>query len=145
MGSLRGMTELSAKMPLALGLITIAVMVPGTAWAAACDSLRPLWDGVQASAVDEALHLAATLPSVALVIITALALRFRSQWGGLAAVVGWSLLVSVHVFPINSDPVRESAITEGCIGSPALFIAVVAAICIGTILYTAPIGRRSND
>jgi hypothetical protein len=27
---------------------------------------------------------------------------------------------------------------EGCVGSPALFIGIIAAICVGTIFYTAP-------
>lgn len=128
-----------------LAVSAACLATPGAALAEACEKIRPDWDGTPATAITEALHLAASLPSVVLILGTALALRFRSQWGGLAAVAGWSFLVSIHVFPVRSDPVRQMALTEGCIGSPSLFIAVVAAICMATVLYTAPTVRRSND
>ena len=128
MGSLRG------------GLILSLLASP--AWAEVCDKERPLWDGTQATAVSEAIALFGSPLGLILLLITAIAIRFRSAWGGLAATVGWTVFVSITV---ASDPtgITESAIREGCIGPPTLFIALSIAICIATILYTAP--RRPGD
>ena len=108
-----------------------------------------MWNplGGPATMWDEALHLAATPLSLLLLLGTALAIRFRSQWGGLAAVVGWSFLVYFVAFGDPNDPtgITQAAMQEGCIGSPALFIAVVAAICVATVIYTAPEKEPSSD
>ena len=42
------------------------------------------------------------------------------------------------------DEARLEAVKEGCIGSPTLFIGVVAAICVAMILYTAPRAERAD-
>ncbi|WP_094020245.1 hypothetical protein [Maliponia aquimaris] len=125
--------------------LALTVLAPTSALAEACAQARPGWDGTPADALSETLYLASSLPSVVLIVATALALRFRSKWGGLAVVCGWSILISLLVFDSDPTGVRQMATNEGCIGSPTLFIALVAAICTGTILYTAPTERRSND
>ncbi len=154
MGSFRGMTSPPAeifrrfrpdffernRLPL-----IVALLLPGSASAEACDTLAPAWDGTRVSALAEALALAGSLPALALLIATAFVVRWRSQWGGLAVTVGWSCLVYVLVFWRDPSGMRDLAIQEGCIGTPALFIAAVAAICIGTIIYTAPAERRSKN
>ncbi len=137
-GSVLGPVPRCAQVWLAL------VLLPSSAMAEVCDKERPDWDGAPASAVSEALMLAGSLPSVVLILATALAIRVRSVWGGLAAVCGWSILVGVLVFG-GDRAIRDTAIAEGCVGSPALFIAAVAAICVGTILYTAPNEARSSN
>ena len=130
-------------------LLSVAglVALPGPALSEACATLRPGWSpGTQASAWTEALHHGTSLPALALLIATALAVRFRSQWGGLGVTVLWSVLVVVVVWGRFGDGptgLRKSAIEDGCVGSPTLFIAAVTAICSALILYTAPERRQT--
>ena len=112
------------------------------AWADTCAEMRPGWDGMPVSAFDELLFLAQSPIVLILVLLTALALRFRSEWGGLVVVVGWSIATYLVTQWGGS---QTDAATEGCVGSPALFIAVAAAISIGVVLYTAPIGKRKQN
>ncbi len=110
-----------------------------------CDTDRPDWNGTPVTMTEEALALLLSPAGLILLAGTILALRFRSQWGGLIVVVLWSGFVSLIAL---ADPTgtRALALQEGCIGSPALFIALVIAICAGTILYTAPLpGRTTSD
>jgi uncharacterized integral membrane protein len=118
------------------GLI-LAALAPAPAWAEVCDKTRPNWDGTPVSAVDEAIFLFSTPAALVLVLGTLLAIRFRHQWGALIMVILWTLLISLVAM---GDPtgMREFELTEGCVGSPTLFIGLVAAICIGMILYTTP-------
>jgi len=124
-------------------------MMPGPALAQACAAMRPNWSpGTQATGWTEALHYFSSVPALVLLIATALAIRFRSQWGGLLVTVLWSALVALVVlerFGDDPDGLRKSAFLEGCLGSPTLFIAAVTAICAATILYTAPTGRQTSD
>lgn len=142
MGPVRGMIARH------LWAAMLAVLLPGPALAGACASLRPGWSaGTQATGWTEMLHCFSSLPALVLLIATALAIRFRSQWGGLIVTVLWSLLVFLVVRDrFGDDPtgLRQSAFAEGCLGSPTLFIAAVTAICVATILYTAPSGRQTS-
>ncbi|MDU8944421.1 hypothetical protein [Ovoidimarina sediminis] len=124
---------------------TLALMLaPLPALAEVCDKVRPLWEpGAPATGWDELLGLMATPPSLALLILSAAAIRFGHQWLVLTAVVGWSIWVS-FVAMSAPDAIRQQAIAEGCIGSPVLFIIVVAAICGGMILYTSRRAKRPN-
>ncbi len=119
MGSLRGGLSLAA--------------LPLPAWAGVCEDLRPGWDGAPVSAWQEAIILFLSPLSIALLIATLVALRFRSSWGVLAVCAGWSLLVSVIAF---FDPTGGQGAAEGCVGSPVVFIAAVGAICVAAVLYT---------
>lgn len=122
--------------PVRRGLILS--LLPGAAWAEVCDKERPNWvPGTEATAWTEMIGLFSAPPSLVLLVVTALVVRFRSMWGGVLVMVLWTGLVSLLVFS-EPDEVRLQAVKEGCIGSPTLFIAVVAAICVATILYTAP-------
>jgi cellobiose-specific phosphotransferase system component IIC len=117
--------------------------------AGVCETERPFWDSAAgpATALDEALHLAASPLALALLVATALAVRFRNSWAGLAVVCGWSGLVALVTFAPAAGPAtgsRQQAIQEGCIGSPALFIAVVAAISVATVIYTSPRQQRKD-
>ena len=96
-----------------------------------------------ATAISEAIALASMPLSLILVLIPALALRFRSQWGGLAAVAGWSVLISYIAF-WSDQSARFAAAQQGCVASPALFIALVAAICLAIVIYTAPAKGRPS-
>lgn len=127
--------------PTCTGLVAALVLLPGTAWADVCDTARPDWDGSPATALDEALHLFASPPALALLLLTALAIRFRNAWAGLAVTAGWSIFVYRLVFAQGPAGVRQLGLSEGCIGSPALFIGLVTALSLGTILYTAPNDR----
>ena len=111
--------------------------LPGPAMAETCVLQRPNWDGTPVSAMDEAIQLTSSPVTLILIAVTLLVLRFRSQWGGVAVVVLWTILVSMLTM---ADPTgtRAPGMIEGCIGSPTLFITAVAAICVATILYTAP-------
>lgn len=117
------------------GLILAAAPTP--ALAEVCDKVRPNWTpGTPSTMLTEAIALFSTVPSLVLIVATLAALRFRSQWGGLAVVVGWTIWTSLAAF--GRDSILEQAAAEGCVGAPTLFIAAVAAICVGTVLYTLP-------
>ena len=128
--------------PLRRGLIFLIFCAPSAAFAEVCDKVRPTWTpGTQATGWSELIALMGTPPSLILLVLSALAIRFRHQWGALVVVVLWAIWVSL-VAMSAPDEIRQMAINEGCIGSPALFIAAVAAICGGMILYTAPRSTR---
>jgi hypothetical protein len=127
------------RLAILVGLLTL---LPMRAFAEVCDKLNPDWDGVPVSYFAETLSLMTSSGSLILLVCSALALRFKSQWGALAVVVLWSGWVSIIAFYLPSQPINKAALIEGCIGSPSLFIALVAAICIGLVLFTAPINRR---
>ncbi|MBV0910801.1 hypothetical protein [Anianabacter salinae] len=121
-----------------------ALSVPSAASAEVCEAVRPSWvPGTAVSSVDEAILLLSAPASLGLVAATALALRFRSQWGALACVVGWTIWASVIVMGRDTG-VQAQAIAEGCMGSPALFITLAAAICVTAILYTRPRVARAD-
>ena len=112
---------------------------------AVCGDVRPAWDGAPVGMLGEALALTMSPATIALLIATAFVIRLRSQWGAVAVVVLWTVLVTM-VTMVDLSGVRVLAQAEGCIGQPTLFIGLVAAICVGTILYTAPAtGRDSNQ
>lgn len=117
-------------------------LVPTSAAAEVCDKVRPFWSGGEATALGEAVALFATPPALILILVTLVSLRFRSTWGGLTAIIGWSTLLT---FLVTRTPtqIENLAIEEGCIGPNTLFIVAVVAICVGTVLYTAP--ARSAD
>jgi hypothetical protein len=48
---------------------------------------------------------------------------------------------------VMKDPtgVQNLARVEGCVGSASLFIVIATAICIVTILYTAPRKSRPDE
>lgn len=114
----------------------LTLIATGPAHAATCAQMRPNWTaGVPATAWDEFIALMSTPPSLVLILASLLAIRFAHQWGALVVVLLWTLWVSL-VAMSSPDADRLAAMQEGCIGSPTLFIAAVAAICVGMILYT---------
>jgi hypothetical protein len=114
----------------------ILSLLPGVAWTQDCAVQRPGWDGAPVSVVQEAVFLASSPAALVLLLGTAVAIRFKSQWGSLAVVLGWTAFVTFLTMLAPAS--RKLAMAEGCVGSPALFIGVIAAICVGTIFYTAP-------
>ena len=114
----------------------ILSLLPGVAWAQDCAVQRPGWDGAPVNVVQEAVFLASSPAALVLLLGTAIAIRFKSQWGSLAVVLGWTAFVTFLTMLAPAS--RKLAMAEGCVGSPALFIAVIAAICVGMIFYTAP-------
>ena len=122
-------------------LLTLA-FAPSPAWAQSCVDQRPDWvPGSDVTAVTEAIALLSSPFSLVLIIATVLCLRFKSQWGSVIVVVLWTALISLITFGDAGG--RAAGIAEGCIGSPSLFIAIVAVISVGLILYTAP--RADKD
>ena len=130
--------------PLRRGLILSALLtLPVTARAQeVCAKVRPDWDGAPVPAWEEAILLFGSPAALALLLASALVLRFRSAWGALAVFAGWSLLVSAFTIYDPTGGQRIAAAAEGCIGSPALFVAIVMAIGVGLLLYT---GRPKDD
>ena len=114
----------------------ILSLLPGMAWAQDCAVQRPGWDGAPVSVVQEAVFLASSPAALVLLLGTAVAIRFKSQWGSLAVVLGWTAFVTFLTMLAPAS--RKLAMAEGCVGSPALFIGVIAAICVAMISYTAP-------
>ena len=113
-------------------ILTAFAAIPMPAFADICAQVRPDWTGSEATAVTEAIALFGTPPSLFLVVATALAVRFRSQWGGLAVVVAWAIWTSAVA--LNGNDQLAQATIEGCVGSPALFLIGVALMCAGTVL-----------
>lgn len=122
----------------------ILALLPGASWAEVCDKERPGWDGVPVSMLGETLTLLMTPGALVLLVATALVIRLRHQNGGLIVVLGWTGLLTLLTM-VDTDGLRASAMTEGCIGSPALFIGLVIAICAGIVLYTAPLKGPKTD
>lgn len=106
------------------------------AQAEACAMQRPEWQGTPVNALQEAMFLAGTPAALVLLLGTLAALRYKSQWGALAVVLGWTTFVTFVTMLAPAS--RKLAMAEGCVGSPALFIGGIAAICVGMIFYTAP-------
>jgi hypothetical protein len=114
----------------------ILALLPSTAWAEVCATQRPNWNGTPATAIDEALALFLTTPSLLLLAATVLALRFNSQWGGLVTILLWTGLVSFRVLmPMETN---AAGMAEGCIGPPWLFIGIVIVLCGLLVLRTSP-------
>lgn len=125
----------SLRRGLTLAALTLT---PCAALAEVCDKVRPFVGiGETGTAFTELVSLMATPPSLILLVLSALAIRFRWQWAALGVVVLWSLWVSLIAMAAPDD-VMLLAIEEGCVGPPTLFIGLVAAICGGMMLYTAP-------
>lgn len=114
----------------------ILALLPTPALAEACDTIRPGWDGGEVSALAEAITLFSSPISLILLLCSALVFRFRSSKGALAVVLAWSFLITAITFLDPTGGVRTQAALDGCVGSPALFIAAVGAISVGMILYT---------
>ncbi len=117
------------------------LLTPGAAWAEICATARPGWEpGTPVTGLDEAVYLFTSGPGLFLLAATAVALVLRNQWGGLVAVLLWTGLIT---FVTMGDSASAPGRAEGCIGSPALFIGLVAAISVATVLYTMP--HKSGD
>ena len=126
-------------------ILAATLVLPSPAFAATCAELRPNWDGTPVSTWGELLVLMQSPLAIFMLIASALAVRFRSEKGGLAVVVGWSIATYLVTGWGRADPDRMAAMAEGCTGSPAMFIAVAAIISIGVVLYTAPLPRRDSN
>lgn len=118
-----------------------ALLWPAPLWAEACAVQRPNWNGESVTALGELLFLLQSPIVLILIVATALAVRFRSEWGGLVVVVGWSISTFLVTGWGANGAARSAGLAEGCIGNPSLFIAVAATVCIGVVLYTAPLKR----
>ena len=114
----------------------ILSLLPSLAWAQTCAEQRPSWDGRPVTMAQEAMFIATTPAALILILGTVIAARFKSSWGGLVVVLGWTALVSF--LTMLAPDSRKQAFAEGCVGNPALFIGIITAICIGMIFYTAP-------
>ena len=115
------------------------------AWAETCAEMRPGWDGTPVSAFGALIYLGQSPFVLVLILRTEVAVRFRSEWGGLVVVVGWSVATYLVTGWGSGNTAQTNAMQEGCVGSPALFIAFAAALCIGVVLYTAPIGKNKQS
>lgn len=126
-------------------ILALALLGPAPAAAqSVCDAARPNWNGAPVGAIGEFLILLQTPLVLILIIATALVLRLRSEWGGLACVLGWSGATFLAVGWANSAG-HTAARAEGCVGNPALFIGMVVLVCIGIVLYTAPLKRSDTS
>jgi hypothetical protein len=115
----------------------ILAVMPLPAWAnSACATIRPGWDGGTVSAIEEAITLFSSPIALVLLLASAFAIRFRSSWGALALCLAWSFLITAVTFFDPTGGLRTAATAEGCVGSPSVFIALVAALSVGMILYT---------
>ena len=123
--------------------LTIAALLamPSSAMADICAIRTPDWDGTQQSAWAELLNSLQSPMTLFLIITTAVVIKFRSQWGGLAIVVAWSGLIAI----LMASESYWEGVAEGCIGSPSLFFGLIGALCIGVVLYTAPLPKKPDS
>jgi len=120
-----------------LALVFCLTFFPATAQAQSCAEQRPNWTpGTEVTALAEAFALFSSPIALILLITTALCFRVRHQWGAVVTVVLWTGYISLVTFTDAGG--RAAGMAEGCIGSPTLFIAVVAALSVALVLYTAP-------
>lgn len=125
-------------------ITSLTVLCPAPAWAEVCNSVRPDWDGASVTALGEMLYLFQTPVVLLLVLASALAIRFRNELAGIAVVVGWSVATYLVTGWGTTDGVRDTAMNEGCVGSPAAFITVAVVVGIGVVLCTAPLARQTK-
>ena len=78
----------SVRRGVILGLVAA---MPTQVLADICAQVRPNWSGSEVTALTEAMALFGTPPSLFLIVATALVVRLRSQWGGLAVVFAWAM------------------------------------------------------
>ena len=116
----------------------ILALAPGAALAEgeACALIRPGWDGGDVSAFSEAVALFGTPISLVLILASFAVIRFKSQLGAALVCLGWSTLASVMVFFDPTGGVRTAAASEGCIGSPVLFVTGATVLCLATLYFT---------
>lgn len=129
--------------PVRRGLTSAAslMFLPTALFARSCADMRPGWTAdTPPSALNEALFLLTTGPNLFLLAATAVALFLRSQWGGLVVVVLWAAFITL-LTTVSAPHAQDAAHANGCAGSPTLFIGLVAAICVATVLYTMPHSR----
>ena len=121
-----------------LGRLTgVLILFPGMALAEVCDKERPGWDGVPATALSEAFAMFSTVPALALLVASIVAIRLRVSWVGLVVVLLWAGLISFVALAPPTD-IQRAALVEGCVGSPWLFIVIVIGICAVIVLRTMP-------
>jgi len=108
-----------------------------------CTQIKPDWDGTPVTMLGETIALATTPMTLILLAGTLITLRSRHQLGTLILVVSWSFYVSFLTL-LDPGNTFANARAEGCLGTPTLFIALVAAICVGMIFYTAPNEARET-
>lgn len=116
----------------------LLAFAPSAARADTCDTIRPAWDGNPVTGFGELMFLLQTPIVLALILTTALALRFRNQWFGLVVVLGWSMAT----YFLTGGDLHTAAMAEGCAGPTTLFIVAVFALCAAIVLYTAPLKKR---
>ena len=113
----------------------MALLCPSAAWAEACATLRPNWDGTPATQVTEAVGLFTSPIGLFLGAALLVAVVFRHPWGATLITLLWSVFVMVISAP-DADGQDPLARAEGCMASPALFIGLSAAICGLAVMYT---------
>ena len=125
------------------GLIATLALLPSQALAGTCAVSHPNWDGTPVGMAEEALALAMSPAALILICMSMLALRFKSQWGALMTVLLWTGFLSL-ITMLDPTGSRVAAQAEGCIGSPALFIGLVIALCALLVMHTMPrLGKSS--
>ncbi|MEM6577312.1 MAG: hypothetical protein AAF678_02375 [Pseudomonadota bacterium] len=132
--------------PLRGGLtVAILTVAASPAHAEICATFRPAWDGAPVTATQETIALFGTPISLVLLLATAFAIRFRSAWGALTVFVGWSFAVAAVTFLDPTGGMRAAAASEGCVGSPSLYIAIVFALNAGMMLYLNKMVDKGPD
>ena len=125
-------------------LAALAALWPGVARAEVCDKARPGWDGTPATVWTEAFALLATAPALALILLTALAFRFRKPWMTMGVVLLWTGFVTL-ITMLDPTGLRAPMMAEGCAAPPTVFIALVGLACIALVmLSTRPITEAGD-
>ncbi len=112
----------------------MATLFPAAAIAEVCDKERPFWKPGDdpATAWDELIGLSTLPVSLALLALAGIALTTRNRATFAIAAVLWAgiaFVVSVDRYEYALDYVEASALAEGCLGPPHLFIGLAIAIC----------------
>ena len=119
------------------GVTSGLVLLASPARAEVCVKQRPEWDGMPVGVIEEAVLLALSPAALVLLAASMIVIRYKSQWGALVVVLLWTGLLSLLTM-LDPTGMRPAAQAEGCIGSPALFIGLIIALCAGMVVYTAP-------
>jgi len=68
--------------------------------------------------------------------------RLRPGWDGTPVSV-WAEAAALFGSPMATGGLRAAAMTEGCIGSPMIFILAAGAICVAVVLLSGRPARQA--
>jgi len=102
----------------------------------ACAELRPQWNGIKVTDLQEALVLASTPVSLALVMLSMVALWQRRLWLTLILCLGWCAWVIHIIFDDMMNRANFTAQKIGCVGTSLTYLVIGSTLCAAILAVT---------